>query len=49
MCDLCVLLFALEFALKPVRTELYHVIQEGLKMRRTEERAQRERVDPSSV
>lgn len=35
--DLRVLLFALELALKPVCTELHHVIHEGLKMPRTEE------------
>lgn len=47
--DLRVLLFALELALKPVCTELHHMIQEDLKSWRTEERTERKGMDPSSV
>lgn len=47
--DLRVLLFALEFALKPVCAELHRVIHEGLKVLRTEERTERKGMDPSSV
>lgn len=47
--DVRVLLRALELALKPVRTELHHVIHEGLEALRAEERAPRKGMDPGSV
>lgn len=47
--DLRVLLSALELALKPVRTELHHMIHEGLEVLMAEERAERKGMDPRSV
>lgn len=47
--DLCVLRLALELSLKPAGTELHHVVHKGLPTRRTQERAQRKGMDPSSV
>lgn len=47
--DLLVLLSALELALKPVSTELHHMIHEDIKLQGTEERTERKGMDPSSV